>query len=131
LKNRTSQKCISEELIGENEECVEDTDTWTGEKKLSPETSMLRKEMNDCIRNIIYILPLNYRTIIMLGEREGFTNNEIAEILGVSLDTVKIRLHRAKARLKKELEKHCTLYLDDRNELACDRKVPSLILFKK
>jgi RNA polymerase sigma-70 factor, ECF subfamily len=38
---------------------------------------------------------------------EGFTNNEVAEILGVSLDAVKIRLHRARARLRKDIERYC------------------------
>jgi RNA polymerase sigma-70 factor (ECF subfamily) len=59
------------------------------------------------------------------------TNGEIAEILQVSLDTAKIRLHRARAKLKTELEKQCSFYHDDRNELACDRKTTPLKLFKK
>jgi len=69
-------------------------------------------------------LPLDYRTIIILNELEGFTNKEIAEILQISLDTVKIRLHRARAQLKKSLESGCDFYLDGDSELACDRKQP-------
>lgn len=131
LKGRSSQKGLSEELNGEVEEDVEECDVWTGEKKPSIERSLMRKEMNDCIRNIVDALPVNYRTVIVPGEVEGFTNNELAEVLGISLDTVKIRLHRARARLKKELERHCSLYRDERNELACDRKTPTLKFIKK
>jgi RNA polymerase sigma-70 factor (ECF subfamily) len=45
--------------------------------------------------------------------------------LQISLDAAKIRLHRARARLKKELQSGCDFYHDDRSELACDRKQPN------
>ena len=83
---------------------------------------IIQSEMNECIREFVDKLPSNYRAIIILNELEGFTNKEIAEILQISVGTVKIRLHRARAKLKKSLESGCDLYFDDRNELACDRK---------
>jgi RNA polymerase sigma-70 factor (ECF subfamily) len=61
--------------------------------------------------------------------KEGFKDNEIAEIIGVSIGTVKIRLHRARARLKKELETHCNFYRDERNEFAFG--VKNITEFKK
>ncbi len=97
----------------------------------SPDRQLIRKEMNDCIRGIVDGLPENYRTVLILSDLEEMKNNEISEILDISLETVKIRLHRARARLKKELEHHCSFYKDERNELACDRKVPSLKFLKK
>lgn len=92
------------------------------EQTPSLETSMIRKEMNDCIRQFVDNLPDNYRAIILLSDLEGFKNGEIAEILGTSLDAVKIRLHRARKELKKKLERGCELYRDERNEFACTRK---------
>jgi RNA polymerase sigma-70 factor, ECF subfamily len=92
------------------------------------EARLVRKEMNECIRRIVEGLPENYRTVLILSDLEDMTNQEVAEVLDISLDTVKIRLHRARARLKKELEEHCIFYRDDRNELACDRKTPPIIL---
>lgn len=86
------------------------------------EQQLIRGEMAVCIRDIVNRLPDSYRTVIVLSELEGFNNRDIAEILNVSLDAVKIRLHRARARLKQELENHCCFYLDDRSEFACDRK---------
>jgi RNA polymerase sigma-70 factor, ECF subfamily len=86
------------------------------------EQQLIQKEMNACIRNVIKKLPEEYRTVIVLGELEEFKNNEIAEILQVSLDTVKIRLHRARSKLKKELENLCCFYRDERNVLSCDLK---------
>jgi RNA polymerase sigma-70 factor, ECF subfamily len=57
---------------------------------------------------------------VLLSEDEGLSNREIAEALGVTLGTVKIRLHRARARLKSQLSRGCSFYRDDRNEVACE-----------
>jgi RNA polymerase sigma-70 factor (ECF subfamily) len=88
----------------------------------SPDRQVIRDEMSECIREFVDRLPPDYRTIITLNELEGFTNSEIAEILDISLETAKIRLHRARAKLKESLESGCDFYLDDSSELACDRK---------
>jgi RNA polymerase sigma-70 factor (ECF subfamily) len=87
------------------------------------DTFLIRKDMNECIQAIVKSLPDNYRTVLVLSDLEGLTNAEIGEVIGLSLDTVKIRLHRARARLKKELESQCRFYRDERNELACDRRI--------
>ncbi len=91
----------------------------------SVEQALIRDEMTACIRNLVEDLPENDRAVIALGELADFADREIADILGVSVGTVKIRLHRARARLKKEMERRCDLYRDGRNELACDEKCPS------
>jgi len=90
----------------------------------SPATDqfVIRKEMSDCINEFIDNLLPDYRTVIVLSELEGFANKEIAEILGISLDNVKIRLHRARAKLKKSLQEGCDFYYTEGNTLACDRK---------
>jgi RNA polymerase sigma-70 factor (ECF subfamily) len=92
--------------------------------KTAPFTDQLviRKEMSDCVNEFIDNLPPDYRTVIVLSELEGFANKEIAEILGISLDNVKIRLHRARTRLRKALQEGCDFYYTDGNTLACDRK---------
>ena len=86
------------------------------------EQNLVRTEMNDCIGEYIAGLPASYRTVVVLSEHEGLTNQEIADALGVSLETVKIRLHRARARLRKDLGSGCSFYRDDRNEFACQPK---------
>ena len=102
-----------------------DQDIRTGELKPSTEQGLIRTEMNGCIREIIQALPEQYRSVIVLSELEDLKDNEIAEILGLTLQTAKVRLHRARARLRKELSAACVFYRDERNELACDRKNPS------
>ncbi len=101
---------------------VGDTNIWTGEKAPAMDQELVRREMTACISSIVEQLPENSRAVILLSEFEGMKNGEIAEILGITLDTVKIRLFRGRARLREELQNQCTFYRDERNELACDRK---------
>ncbi|MHC4132309.1 MAG: RNA polymerase sigma factor [Planctomycetota bacterium] len=89
---------------------------------LSAEREAIRNEMNECIREFVDRLPIDYRTVIILSEIKDLKNQEIADILGVSLDTVKIRLHRARLKLKEIFEQGCDFYHDDSGGLACDRK---------
>ena len=107
-------------------EDVEDKNIWTGESR-ALDNHVIRKEMNDCIRDVVFKLPETYRTVIVLSEFEGFKNEDIAGILGLGIESVKIRLHRARLKLKEELSKQCILYRDDRNEFACEQKSDSLM----
>jgi RNA polymerase sigma-70 factor (ECF subfamily) len=86
---------------------------------------LVRREMNQCIRRVVDGLPATYRDAITLSDIEGLKNAEIAERLGVSVDTVKIRLHRARGMLRKAMEVRCDLYRDERLGLACDAKACS------
>lgn len=108
---------------------VEDRNIWLDHKKTLTDQTFIRKEMSECVREFIYKLPSDYKTVILLSELEGFKNTEIADVLQISLDTVKIRLHRARAKLKAVLNDGCDFYHNEQNVLACDRK-PSQILPK-
>ena len=101
---------------------IDDVETDLAENRQSLEEKAARKATNECIRDIIEALPKNYRVPVILSELEGLQNQEIAEILGLTLEVVKVRIHRGKARLKKELQKYCLLSRDERNELTCDPK---------
>lgn len=102
-------------------ERVSDEDA-TEERAPTVEQHLIRREMNECIRGFVENLPVDYRSVVVLSELEELTNQQIAEVLGISLGTVKIRLHRAKARLKKEFSTRCNFYRDEGNRLACDPK---------
>lgn len=101
---------------------VDDSDIWTGERTPSVEQEQVRKEMNECVRDSIGRLPEKYRTVLVLSEVEGLANQEIADILAVSLHTVKIRLHRARLKLKQDLVAHCEMYWVEENEYLPDLK---------
>jgi RNA polymerase sigma-70 factor (ECF subfamily) len=95
------------------------------------DTLLIRKDMNDCIRGVVDSLPGDYSTVLVLSEFEGLTNSEIAEVIDTSLDTAKIRLHRARTKLRKALAAKCNFYRDERNELSCDHKAIPLKFRKK
>ena len=116
------RECVPVDSTDRNVPEPEDKNVWTGEKKPDVDQQLIKQEMNSCVRGYIDQLPEDYNVVMILSEVEGLKNREIAEILEVSLDTVKIRLHRARAKLKESLDSNCNFYLDERSELACDRK---------
>jgi RNA polymerase sigma factor (sigma-70 family) len=76
-------------------------------KKSSYETPELELVSQESKRNIsekILSLPLKYREIIILYYYEELSYNQISDLLHISLPTIKSRLHRARAMLKKLLE---------------------------
>ena len=116
------KKVISKEKA---EGLPEDRNVWTGEQEPLADQRMVKEEMNQCILNYVHDLDKDYRTVLILSEYEGLKNKEIAEVLGVSLDTVKIRLHRGRAKLKKRMSRECELYYDSDSSLCCDKKTSS------
>lgn len=91
-------------------------------KPPSTDQVVIQKEMRDCINEYIETLPPDYRTVIVLSELEELSHREIAEILDISIENAKVRLHRARAKLKTILDEACEFYYTDKNTLACDRK---------
>ncbi len=86
---------------------VLDQDLWTGEEKPSAEEQLFRKQRLECYCNYLKALPPIYRTVVALSELEELAASEIVDILGLSLDVVKIRLHRGRVRLLQALKAHC------------------------
>src|SRR3989338_1799483 len=76
------------------------------------EDEVYKAKMSECIKCYIMTLPEDYRAVIMLHDIEGFKNSEIADMLDISLDTVKIRLHRARVKLREVLGKECKVLYD-------------------
>ncbi len=79
-------------------------------------------EMNACIRRVIDSLPDDYRAALVLHDFEGLTGQQVAEACSTSLATAKIRLHRARQRLKSALETQCDFYRDRDDVFRCDQK---------
>jgi len=117
-----TQLRLTDDSIEKDDVEIDDRVFCMQEKNPLVEQQLVRKEMNDCIRGFVEKLPDDYRTVLVLSEFEGLRNKEIAEILGITLDTVKIRLHRAKQKLSGEFEKHCGLYWIEDNEFIPDLK---------
>lgn len=116
---RDSQTCS---VSSEHE--VENQNTLTGEKTPLPESQIFRKEMHECIQVFVQRLPENYRIVLVLSEFEGLSDSEIARAVGVSQGAVKIRLHRAREKLKQELRANCDSYWVEENEFLPELKNP-------
>ena len=101
---------------------TEDRNAATGETTPLLEHQVFRREMNECIQSFIEKLPENYRTVLILSEFEGLKDGEIAESLQISAGTVKIRLHRAREKLKEELHTKCDSYWIEENEFLPELK---------
>ncbi|NPV58496.1 MAG: sigma-70 family RNA polymerase sigma factor [Actinobacteria bacterium] len=69
----------------------------------APEASMERAEVQKAVREAIARLPFKFKEIIYLHDISGYNYKEVAEILDISLGTVKSRLNRARNRLAVEL----------------------------
>jgi RNA polymerase sigma-70 factor (ECF subfamily) len=58
---------------------------------------------HDEVHDALAILPVGQRAVVVLKDVYGFTCEEIGEQMGVSTGAVKLRLHRARRRLKEHL----------------------------
>ena len=64
--------------------------------------SMMGDEITIAINN----LPVDFRTVILLCDIEGFTYEEISKIIDIPIGTVRSRLHRARNMLKEKLKEY-------------------------
>lgn len=71
-----------------------------------PDEDLTTREFYDQLRDAIADLPEVFRTTIVLREIQGMAYEEIAELTGVSLGTVKSRIARARLRLQSQLQNY-------------------------
>lgn len=69
----------------------------------SPEQQVSSREMNQLLEEAILALPGTYRTVLMMRDVEEMTTADTAAALELTEENVKVRLHRARALLRKEL----------------------------
>jgi RNA polymerase sigma-70 factor, ECF subfamily len=84
------------------------------------EAALESAEMSACVQGYLAALPDDYRIAILLHDAHGLSNPEIAELLGCSLATAKIRVHRARVRLREMLAAACSFGIDERGVLVCE-----------
>ena len=72
---------------------------------INPEAFAIRSEEAGRLRDAIQRLPPQYRIVLVLRDMEGLTDEEVAEITGLRSGTVRVRIHRARLFVRKELVK--------------------------
>jgi RNA polymerase sigma-70 factor (ECF subfamily) len=79
-----------------------------------------QQQMGECVQAEMNRLPESLRTVLVLFDVLEFSHKEIAEILDITPENVKVRLHRARKKLKVILEEKCNFERDERNVLICE-----------
>ncbi|MBZ5573058.1 MAG: sigma-70 family RNA polymerase sigma factor [Acidobacteriia bacterium] len=82
-----------------------DLERLGGDDAINPEAYAIRSEEAGRLREAIQRLPPQYRIVLVLRDMEGLTDEEVAEITGLRSGTVRVRLHRARLFVRKELVK--------------------------
>jgi len=90
-----------EELMPDRQEF----EKLSGSPDGTPETSLLRREDAKRLREAVQRLPADYRLILVLHDMEELSDGDVAEITGLRLGTIRVRLHRARLFVRKELAK--------------------------
>jgi RNA polymerase sigma-70 factor (ECF subfamily) len=72
--------------------------------KDTAESALQQRETRTLVRECIDRLPESYRTVLLLRDIEELDTEEAAQLLGVSPNAVKIRLHRARQALRTLLD---------------------------
>ena len=68
-----------------------------------PSEALERKEIRHLLHKVVTALPLIYREVFQLRDIEQMSVNEAAAALGITISSVKVRLHRARMMLQKHL----------------------------
>jgi RNA polymerase sigma-70 factor (ECF subfamily) len=67
---------------------------------MNPEEQTSNAELGRILEETLLSLPEQYRTVVMLRDVEEMTTAETAEVLGLTEDNVKVRLHRGRAIMR-------------------------------
>jgi RNA polymerase sigma-70 factor, ECF subfamily len=94
-----AQELSLEELMPDRKELEE----LSGDGRINPEGYAIRSQQATRLRDAIQRLPAQYRIVLVLRDMEGLTDEEVGEITGLRPGTVRVRLHRARLFVRKEL----------------------------
>jgi RNA polymerase sigma-70 factor, ECF subfamily len=102
MKRRRSIFAPAEELSLDN---ADGLGSWEiRDPAMLPDGELLRLETRELLTRAISELPENYRAVLLLRDVEELSTEETAQILDVSTDVVKTRLHRARLALRDRLK---------------------------
>ena len=76
---------------------------WATSMDRTPEQQAYDREVGNVLQAAVLALPEDHRVVFMLRDVEGMSTEETAESLDLTVENVKVRLHRARAALRKQL----------------------------
>ena len=72
----------------------------------TPAEVLSGSERTEILQNALDSLPDNQKTAFLLSKYDGYSNQEIADVMQTTVSAVESLVHRAKKNLQKKLEKH-------------------------
>lgn len=107
LMNRRRSKFAPKEELSLDELMPDrkELERLSADGSMNPEMFAIRSEEAARLRDAIQKLPPQYRIVLVLRDMEGLTDEEVAEITGLRSGTVRVRLHRARLFVRKEIMK--------------------------
>jgi|SRR6185369_2600405 len=101
-KRRFRERTVSlDDTVGNTDITLHDTLADTSE---NPESSLLRRETEQALEAALISLPQSFREVIVLCDIEGQSYQQIAEVLGINIGTVKSRIARGREELRRRLK---------------------------
>lgn len=99
LRRRQRHPSTPLEPLDDDDETIE-SPSWLADDGLSPEEQLEQKELDRAIQRCLQQLDEEFRAVVVFIDLQGMDYQEVAEILGKPLGTVKSRLARARLKLR-------------------------------
>jgi RNA polymerase sigma-70 factor, ECF subfamily len=108
LMSRRKSKFAPEHMLSLDELMPADAHGDEGPKSwaITPEEAVLSGEFRRQLEEAVRALPPAYRLVLILRDMEQLDTREVAGVMEVSEDTVKMRLHRARVFVRNELDRY-------------------------
>ncbi len=82
----------------------------------SPDKAMQEQSMNEPIQLALRSMTPDFRSAVIMADVEGMAYEEIADIMDISIGTVRSRIHRGRKQLRSQLERTCPHLLQGEEE---------------
>jgi RNA polymerase sigma-70 factor (ECF subfamily) len=82
---------------------AEDAETRIASRAIGPDAHYLDTQFDDDVESALAALPPDFRAAVVLCDVEGLSYEEISDVLGLKLGTVRSRIHRGRSMLRKAL----------------------------
>ena len=109
-KKKTQLTTAIEDLSPNIREAILESDSMIDRRS---DTLAYNQEIREKLVLAIAKLPEQYRAVFMLRDIDGLSNNEVSEILGLSIPAVKSRLHRSRLMLRRRLKGYYREFLGE------------------
>jgi RNA polymerase sigma-70 factor (ECF subfamily) len=106
LMSRRKSKFAPAQMLSLDDLMPKESDlspAWTKSWQVTPEETVLRLELRGRLEDAILALPKHYRLVLILRDMEQLDTREVAEVMGISEETTKKRLQRARVFVRNAL----------------------------